>query len=256
MPIPRSFRLALCAALCLGARPLAAQRETFENVNAWVSWFAELELDKRWSIDADASGRFSGPLDEVAQVLWRASLRRNLTPNLRVAFGYAGSDTHPYGKIPIAFRTPEHRLFEQVQLYHTISRVQLTHRYRLEQRWGGRVAVVDGDTSVQNWIRTNRIRYLVRGTIPLQGATLDPGEWYVTLGNELFMNFGANISQNVFDQNRLQASVGRRLSGGVRLEVAYLDHLVEKPSGRQLERNHTPLTVVTTALRLPGRGEK
>lgn len=245
--------LRLCLATCLLAPlSLAAQRITYTNTNWWFTNFSEVELSKAWSFDYDISVRESGPFDELAQVLWRGSIRRNLTPNLRVAFGYAGSDTHPYGDLPIAFRTPEHRIFEQVQLLQSVNRVQFTHRYRLEQRWQGRVAAVDGDTSVQNWVRTNRARYLVRATVPMQGKTLDPGEFYFTVGDELFMNFGANVQQNVFDQNRLQAAIGRRLTPGLRLEVGYLDQLVEKSSGRQLERNHTILTTLYTAFRFPG----
>ncbi|MBC7896166.1 MAG: DUF2490 domain-containing protein [Cytophagaceae bacterium] len=244
--------LILAAALTLLASAANAQRETFENVNAWFSWFGDIEIDPKWSIDFDASLRRSGPVDEQGQFLWRASLRRNLGANVRVAVGYAGSDTRPYGKLPIAFRTPEHRIFEQLQLLHRAGRVQFTHRYRFEQRWNGRVAVVGGDTAVQNWVRTSRLRYLARATVPLQGTTLEPREWFVNVANEVMLNFGANINQNVFDQNRTQLTVGRRLTSDVRLEVGYMDHLVLRPSGRQVERNHTIMTTLTTAFRLPG----
>lgn len=226
-----------------------AQRQTFEHVNAWFTWFSDLQLNPQWAIDWDISLRRSGPVDEVAAYLWRVDLRRNINPNLRVAAGYAGSDNHPYGKIPNAFRTPEHRVFEQVQLLQNIGRVQIQHRYRMEQRWSGRVAVVNGDTAVQNWIRTNRARYLVRTSIPLQGTTLDVGEWFANASTELFMNFGANVNQNIFDQNRLQVTVGRRVSDGLRLEAGYMEQLIEKANGRQLERNHTLLVVLTTAFK-------
>jgi Protein of unknown function (DUF2490) len=244
------FRV-LVSCLCL-ASPAAAQRETYTNVNGWVAWFNDVELSSKWFIDSDFNVRRSGPYDEVSQYLWRASLRRNLTSNVRVALGYAGSDTHPYGDLPIAFRTPEHRIFEQLQLSHATGRTQWTHRYRLEQRWGGRMALEDGEPQVQNWVRTNRARYLVRATVPLQGPTLDSNEWFVTIGDELYMNWGANIQQNVFDQNRIMGTVGRRIGSRVRLEVGYLEQLIERANGRQLERNHTLTTTLTTSMGLPG----
>lgn len=240
------FRV-LVLSLCL-ASPVAAQRETYTNTNGWLAWFNDIELSSRWFIDSDLNVRRSGPYDEVSQYLWRVSLRRNLTPNLRVAVGYAGSDTHPYGDLPIALRTPEHRVFEQMQLLHATGRTQWTHRYRLEQRWGGRMALEDGEPEVQNWVRTNRMRYLVRGTVPLQGTTLDANEWFMTFADELFMNWGANIQQNVFDQNRIMGTVGRRLGSRLRLEVGYMEQLIERPNGRQLERNHTLLTTLTTSM--------
>lgn len=231
---------------------LLAQRTTYENVNAWFTWFGDLEIDPKWSIDFDASERRSGPLDEQGQFLWRAALRRNVAANVRVSVGYAGTDTRPYGKLPIAFRAPEHRVFQQLQLTQNAGRAQFTHRYRLEQRWAGRVAVVDGDTAVRNWIRTNRMRYMARATIPLQGRTLEPKEWFLNLTDEVMLNFGANVNQNVFDQNRSQLNIGRRVSKDVRLELGFLEHLVLRPSGRQLERNHTIVTTLTTAFHRPG----
>ncbi len=237
------------AAFCITAVPLRlrAQRETRENLNTWFSWFGDIELADKWAIDFDVSARRSDGVNETAQYLWRASVRRNLLPNLRVGIGYAGTDTHPYGKLPIAFRAPEHRLFQNVQFTHPISRVQMTHRYRFEQRWAGRVALDDGEERVQNWVRTNRGRYLVRATIPLQGATLDAGEWYVNAGDELFMNWGANIQGNVFDQNRIQVTIGKRLTGNARFEAGYMEQLTQRPNGRQLERNHTITSFVTTS---------
>jgi hypothetical protein len=237
--------------LALGlSTPALAQRETFTNVAGWIAWFNDVELSNRWSIDSDMNARRSGPYDEVSQFLWRVSLRRNLTPNVRVALGYAGTDTHPYGDLPITFRTPEHRLFQQLQLTHATGRTQWTHRYRLEQRWGGRMELEDGEARVQNWVRTNRIRYLVRATVALQGPTLDANEWFASVGDELFMNWGANIQQNVFDQNRVLASVGRRLGSRMRAEVGYTEQLVARPNGRQLERNHVITTTLTTSLSL------
>lgn len=243
-------RLLFAASIAVTA-PLHAQRETYENFNAWLNWVGDIEIDSKWAIDFDASLRRSGPIDEQGQLLLRPSLRRNLGPNVRVSLGYAFVDTRPYGKLPVAFRFPEHRIFQQLQLSHGAGRVQFAHRYRLEQRWNGRVAAVNGDTAVQNWIRTGRVRYLARALVPLQGGTLEPQEWFVNFTNEVMLNFGANINQNTFDQNRAQLNVGRRVSRDLRLELGYLEHFVLRPSGRQIERNHTIVGTVTTSFRLP-----
>lgn len=251
----RSFRLApawclpglLTTLLIVAPTSLRAQpRQTRENFNTWLNWFGDVEINDDWAVDFDVSARRSDGFEETGQYLWRFSLRRNVLPNLRVNLGYAGTDTHPYGKLPIAFRAPEHRLFQEVRATQSVARVQVIHRYRFEQRWAGRVAEEDGEERVQNWVRTNRGRYLVKGTIPLEGATLDPGEWYTSFADELFINWGANIQGNVFDQNRITVMLGKRLSDHVRLETGYMEHLVQRPNGRQLERNHTWTTTLTT----------
>jgi hypothetical protein len=101
------------------------------------------------------------------------------------------------------------------------------------------VADEGGDERVQNWVRSNRFRYRLQGTIPLRGTTVDDGEYYLNLHDELFVSWGANVQANLFDQNRLSVNVGRRFSRGLRVELGYLEQLLLKGNGRQLERNHT-----------------
>ncbi|HEX4935961.1 MAG TPA: DUF2490 domain-containing protein, partial [Gemmatimonadaceae bacterium] len=225
-------------------------RKTRENVNTWFTVVGELRLHERWYLDYDASLRRSGPLREMQQILPRAGLRYQVNPAVRLSWGYAFAETWPYGKLPNAYRFPEHRMWEQLQLGHAIGRVALTHRYRMEQRWLGRVAEENGEESVQHWVRTNRFRYRLQATLPLQGRTLDDGEFYVQGNNELFMNWGANVQFNVFDQNRTIVSIGRRFSEHLRVEVGYLEQLVEKANGQQLERNHTLLFSLYPSLSL------
>ncbi|MCC6931400.1 MAG: DUF2490 domain-containing protein [Gemmatimonadaceae bacterium] len=214
-------------------------RQTRENFNAWFNVVGENRLSRQWYLDYDVSLRRSGPLEEMQQLLPRLGVRYQVNPAVRVTWGYAFAETWPYGKLPNTFRFPEHRMWEQLQLNHAVGRVALNHRYRLEQRWLGRVALEDGDEAVQNWVRTNRMRYRLQATLPLQGKTLDDGEFYLQGNNELFINWGANVQFNVFDQNRTILAVGRRFSEKLRAEVGYMEQVVEKSSGRQLERNHT-----------------
>lgn len=241
--------IGLVSLLVLGApRGAGAQaRETREQLNGWLSLNSELQLSKRWFADGDISIRRSGPLNEMAQILPRVSLRFQPASAIRFSWGYAFVETWPYGKLPVALRTPEHRMWEQVQLGQSVGRVGVTHRYRLEQRWLGHVVEDGGDTHVANWVRTNRVRYRALATIPLQGHTLDDGEFYASAGDEVFINWGANIQRNVLDQNRLMASLGRRFSKSLRLELGYLEQLIQKSDGRHLERNHTIVLGVYTA---------
>lgn len=218
-----------------------------DNANAWFNLNGEVELAPRWFVDYDLSLRRHGPVERWQQLLPRGAVRYQLNPGVRLSWGYAFAETWPYGELPVAFRFPEHRMWEQLQTGHAVGRVGVTHRYRLEQRWLGRVALEDGEERVQNWVRTNRIRYRVLATIPLQGPTADDGEFYATAGDELFVSWGANVQSNVFDQNRVIASLGFRISRQLRLEAGYIEQLLAKANGRDLERNHTLTMAVFTA---------
>jgi hypothetical protein len=55
--------------------------------------------------------------------------------------GYAWIETYPYGDFPInglGKDFTEHRIFQMVTLTDKISKVELSHRFMLEQRFVGR----------------------------------------------------------------------------------------------------------------------
>jgi hypothetical protein len=234
--------------LLLAAAPAAAQpRVTRENPTAWFALFCDVEVARNWFVDYEAQVRREGPVQHWQQFLPRLSIRHRFHPNAQVSWGVTTPETWPYGKTPVTYRFPERRMWEQLLLTHAAGRVTLSHRYRLEQRWLGRVVEENGEERVANWVRSNRIRYRAAGVIPLRGATLDVGEPYANVNGELFINWGANVASNVFDQYRLNAMLGLRLTKGVRLEAGYLEQLVLRPNGRQLERNHTMMVALLTS---------
>ncbi len=235
----------LLPAFALFASPARGQlRQTGENFNAWISTSSELELGGKWGAMYDFSVRRSGPLDEMYAILGRGGITYAIHPSVRLAVGLGRSETWPYGEVPIAYRTPERRAWEQLQLTHTAGRVAIGHRYRLEQRWQGHKDPPSDD--VTHWVRSNRFRYQVRATVPLQGKTVDPHEWYFTGADEVFLNFGSNVQYNTFDQNRAALSLGYKFNTTIRLETGYMEQLALKSSGKQLEDNHTVIFSVNT----------
>lgn len=82
--------------------------------------------------------------------------------------------------------------------------------------------------------------------MPLQGATLDDHEWYVTFFDELFISFGPNVGQNVFNQNRISGGLGYQLTKSLQLELSYLNQWVQhgaldKATGRPIFENNNGL---------------
>jgi hypothetical protein len=236
--------------LALAGLPVQAlaQRQTKENVGAWFTWAGDVAFDPRWGFEWDGSLRRSGPLDEWQQILVRGSVRYTLASGARIGVGLGRNEAFPFGELPIDHRRPEWRIFEQLTLTQSVSRVQVTHRYRNEQRW---VGFLNGSAGTEryDWVRTNRTRYLIRGSIPLQGPQADVGEWYTNLSTELFLNWGSQVQNNVFDQLRTQAILGRRINNVLAMELGFLEQFGMKPNGTDLERNHILLLALNTSFR-------
>lgn len=235
------------AALLIVAANLPAQgsqqpfRTTQDRAGLWLTYVGEHALNDRWSFLFDGSIRRGEFASVWRSFLVRPALQWQLTPGVRLATGYAFSYVYPAGGASGNVHTPEHRIFQQVLLSHTISKVSLSHRYRFENRWFRQTDTAAGGEHTQSWLKRQRARYQVKGTFPLGS-----GRTYLSSFDEIFVNIGANVRYNVFDSNRFAAGLGLRLTNTLRLESYYLNYLVLHGDGRGVDRNHVWLTTLNS----------
>jgi hypothetical protein len=58
-------------------------------------------------------------------------------------------------------------------------------------------------------------------------------KWYTAFYNEIFIGFGRNVGENVFDQNRVSILIGYRANKNFRAEAGFLNQTVQL--GREIE---------------------
>lgn len=250
------FRLLPALPVLLVPRAARAQRETVDNWNAWFILSGDVALNDRWGFLGDVSARRSGPLSEWQAAFARAGMTYTLSPRVRMAAGIVRSESWPYGAAPSPYRAPEWRSWQQAVLSHGLGRTGFAHRVRLEQRWQGRRSATSGE-EVDHWMRSSRVRYSLRATLPFGGSPITPAPGYVTASNELFVSFGANVVRTGFDQNRASAAVGWRLSTAWRGELGFLEQTLMKGTrgNSRIEQNHT-VTVSMSFTRPPPSARK
>ena len=90
----------------------------------------------------------------------------------------------------------------------------------------------------------NRIRYMMRTTIPLTKSK----RTYLALWDEVFINFGENVKGNVFDQNRAFIGIGQKLTDTTRLEIGFMEQTLQRRGGNIWENNHTASVWLTSKL--------
>jgi hypothetical protein len=212
-------------------------RRVDDEAATWIAYTGIHPLSPNWRLQLEAQLRQTEGVVQPQQRLFRTALLRVLSSSVRVGAGYAFTHTYP----PEEFVTNpqpvnEQRLYQQLDLSQPVGPVHLDHRYRLEQRWNQRLATPTTDAG---WTYTNRARYLVRGFVAPGGGTPEDGESYFVASDEVFINFGGNVRNNVFDQNRLFAGVGHRWSRAFTAEIGYMNQLLVRASGTDVERNHT-----------------
>lgn len=219
--------------ICLSSAALAQDgRIKDHNQNGWYMYFGDHKLTPKWGLHTEVQWRRHNIIADPQQLLIRTGINYDLTPAAMFTLGYGYIETHPYGDFPAAGTFPEHRIYQQLQLRGSVSRVGLMHRYRLEQRWVKPFGTTES-------IYLNRARYMLKATLPLQGTTIDAKEPFLAVYNEIFVGFGDKVQRNIFDQNRAYAAVGYKISDAATLELGYLNQIVQKASGLVFEHNHT-----------------
>jgi hypothetical protein len=72
----------------------------------------------------------------------------------------------------------------------------------LEQRFLERF-INQKDLSNTDWVYLNKLRYRGRAEVSFYRNSTGDNSWSVILLDEVFVGFGENVGENVFDQNRL-----------------------------------------------------
>ena len=251
----RSFPSRRLALVALGAaastfplRPVAAQTPAPPAHRAWVSYAFDLPIARRFAVVAEAQGRFDGAaFGNAQQILLRAGLDYALVAPFHLSAGWGYLRTDPETG---AADYPEHRIWEQALLASALGPVGLSNRVRVEQRWVGADALgaAADDPAGAKWLRLNRVRYQLRGTVPV-GACLPRLRCYVAASDELFVGIAPGDGRALSpEQNRAALAVGSRVLPALRVELGYLNQAGIATAGTIHVRTHA-LTVNVTASR-------
>ncbi|WP_234733808.1 DUF2490 domain-containing protein [Tellurirhabdus bombi] len=206
-----------------------ANRLLDHNQIGWYLYNGDHVIHKKWTLHTEYQWRRIDFIKTWQQSLARLGFLYSLTDQAQVGGGYTFFTTYPYGTFPVAdlgVPTPEHRTYQDVQWDNELGRLALTHRLRLEQRWLGQPAS-RGNRRIADWEYQNRARYQLEGRFPLQGPAIEDGEFYLTFLDELFISFGKNVGQNVFNQNRILGGVGYQFQDSFMIELGYLNQITQ-----------------------------
>lgn len=193
------------------------------ELSGWAAWFHTQRFSKHWGASFDGQFRSTHHADYLKNVLLRPSVNYyfdNKSATLGYAYVTANGRTATGDK---TFR-PENRLFEQFIITQKAGvNTQLTHRFRLEQRFLG-------ETSTQQDVFSQRVRYFVRGVIPFNNDAVFTKGTFLALQNEAFANVQnkAKINNHFFDQNRAYVAVGYRINKMVDVEAGYLNQYIQQ----------------------------
>ncbi len=200
-----------------------------KNNIGWYAFNGTFNVNKKWSIFTEYHWRRDHIITKWQQSILRTGINFKVNKKILLRAGYAWIETYNYGDVPInsfGKQFTEHRAYQMVTLLDKISKVDLSHRFMLEQRWIGRYSNAFL-TKEDEHVFVNRLRYMYRMQIPLHGNAVDDKTLYAAIYDEIFLGFGKNVNENIFDQNRLGILLGYQFSSHLRVEGGFLNQIVQ-----------------------------
>lgn len=176
------------------------------SLDAWLGYFGNLEINKKINFHHEIQSRTAMFLHDSEHFLLRAGIGYNVNNSMNVLVGYGRIRTNLFPDTgDVIFTYTENRIYQQLLYKHSISRLNLQHRFRFEQRF------VNDDFKM-------RLRYMISGHFPLNNKEMNNKTIYLSASNELFFN----TTKDYFDRNRVFGGIGYKFSNKVRVELGYL----------------------------------
>jgi len=225
--------------LVISNSTLFAQNRIQDNNSiAWAGIFTTTKFNDKFSWHAEFQCRRVDGIKTPQQNLFRTGI--NYQPNKKFLFrvGYTNAETFPYGEYPLnsmGKQYSDNRAFEMISIADKVDRIDLTHRFMLEQRFVGKYSSASLPKE-DDYSFVNRIRYMFRMQLPLQKNATSNHAPYLVMYDEIFIGFGKNVGENVFDQNRIGVLFGYKFNELVKIEGGYLSQIVQL--GREINNKN------------------
>lgn len=183
-------------------------------------YFGNAVLDERFNIHHEIQYRNYNFAGDLEQLLIRGGIGYNLTENnhnLLLGYGYIQSEVEgPNGGIPAII---EHRVYQQYLGSHSLGRIALMHRVRMEERFSS------GQTDY-------RFRYFLSGRFPINSQTIGAKTIYASAYSELFL---IPDKSGFFERNRAYVALGYAINKQLKVELGYMNQIFSDRNSPQFQ---------------------
>lgn len=225
----RKYLLMLIAIFAMNS---LSQAQTLNQNAGWLFLMNTTKFNDKWGMHVDFQIRTQDEWDGVRNVLIRPGVTYYINNSNEVTVGYLLQPTFTQLVGTSNTTLTEHRIWEQYIFKHKVSAVNLSHRFRLEQRFIERNGADD--------LFSQRARYFIRAVVPFKKTTEGFNEgFFGALQNEVFLNLQNKneLNGSTFDQNRAYGAIGYRFSPKVDMEIGYMNQAINGRSNNTNSNN-------------------
>ena len=190
------------------------------DVGNWFIYFGNQKINPKWNWHNEVQYRNFNFIGDTNQLLVRTGIGYNLSENNNnVLLGYGFINTQRY--VPNSdskTQTNEHRIYQQFITKQTFGRLNIQHRYRVEERF------LKDDFQM-------RFRYFLGINLPINKPKLEKNAFYLAAYNEIFVN----KSKPLFDRNRLYGALGYVIDNNFKVEAGFMAQTLENTNRNQFQ---------------------
>lgn len=214
-----------------------AQTKQTEHINQlWFGYFNQTRLSNKWGTWADFHLRTKEDfVSKFSQSIVRLGLTYYVNDVTKLTAGYAYISHYPadaHKKIT----QPEHRPWQQVQWHTRYGKKRMMQWFRLEERY--RRKILNDSTLAGGHNFNFKLRYNFFYDIPLSKQGIKPGKFSFVVNDEVHINFGKQIVNNYFDQNRFFLGLKYQTSEHDNVQIGYMNLFQQLPAGNKYRSLH------------------
>lgn len=227
------YALFFCFTFCY----IITNAQTPNESAGWLSLSHTQKLTKKFDVLSNLVFRSSDKFKDLKTFQLRLGLNYNINDAHAVALGYLYENKRSIEEDGETV-THENRIYQQYQFDTDLRLVELSLRFRQEQRFRRETG---------SYKFNQRSRGSVSARIPLAVNNDFSKGLYVAIQNELFLNTQHKERDNnsIFDQNRAYVGLGYRWSKKIDTEIGYLNS-TERESDGDFSINACQLTISTS----------
>lgn len=209
----------------------AQVKETTSINQVWVGYFNQTRLSKKWGVWLDAHVRTKEDFfTNFSQAIIRAGLTYYVTDDAKLTAGYAYINHFPADNHK-NISQPEHRPWQQIQWLTKFTKLRLMQWFRLEERFRHKIL---NDNELANGYNFNfKLRYNFFAQLPLSKKRFQPNTLSFVVNDEVHVNFGKQIVNNYFDQNRFFLGFNYHVNKHDNLQFGYMNLFQQLPAGNR-----------------------
>ncbi|MEO6498978.1 MAG: DUF2490 domain-containing protein [Mucilaginibacter sp.] len=197
----------------------------------WFGYSTQTRFSDKWGLWIDLHLRTKDDfVNNLSQSIVRTGLTYYVNDATKLTAGYAWvnlfpGDNHKY------ISQPEHRLWQQIQWHTNYRNKKMMQWIRLEEKFKHKI--LNDSALAQGYNFNYKLRYNFWYEFPLSKKGIVPGALSFIFNDELHINFGKQIVNNYFDQNRLFVGLKYQVNPHDNLQAGYMNLFQQLAAGNR-----------------------